>query len=312
MARRSGLGRGLGALIPPGVGPAPAQSEQTIDLTTALSADSPFRELPVTSITANTYQPRKRIDEDELRPLADSIRELGVLQPILVRKSGDGTYELIAGERRWRASQLAGLDRVPAIVRDVENVESLEQALVENLHRKDLNPLDEAAALRQLIDDFSMTHDDVGRRVGKSRAAVTNLLRLLQLPPRVQRLLLEEKLTAGHARALLGTEDAAFQVQLAERAARDSLSVRAVEEAIRLRNEVQTPRLRTSPTAKTPQAGVLELQNRLVDSLDTRVTISVGAKRGKIVIDFADVEDLDRIAQVIAHGALSEAEESSS
>jgi len=255
--------------------------------------------VPIGTISVNTFQPRGYIDDDELQPLADSIKELGVLQPLLVRPAGD-EYELIAGERRWRASQKAGLKTVPVIVREAENVHSLEQALVENLHRKDLNPLDEAAAYRQLIDDFEMTHDDVGKRVGKSRTAITNLLRLLQLPPKVQALLVAGKLAEGHARALLGTDDPAFQLQLAERASREGLSVRAVEDAVRLRNELAKPQTkRRSTQAKSVSTPVLEWQERLTDILDTRVTVSVAGRRGKIVIDFADIEDLDRVAQII-------------
>lgn len=300
MARRSGLGRGLGALIP-GSDESASTSGSSTDAVIDLR-DTPFREVPIDDIVANTYQPRRHIDDDELGPLADSIAELGVLQPILVRPSGN-TYELIAGERRWRASRKAGLKKIPVLVRQADDLHSLEEALVENLHRRDLNPLDEAAAYRQLIDDFSMTHDEVGKRVGKSRASITNLLRLLGLTPKVQRLLSDGKLAEGHARALLGTDDIAFQTQLAERAVREGMSVRAVEDTVRLRNELAKPtaKKRKGASMRT-SAPALEWQERLTNSLDTRVTISVGGRRGKIVIDFADVDDLDRLAQMISAG----------
>ena len=287
---RSGLGRGLGALIPTAEG---GNGPKVVDV-----RDSPFREVSIESVSVNPLQPRKLIKETELAPLADSIRELGVLQPLLVRGGAGGDYELIAGERRWRAAKLAGLETVPVIVREADNVHSLEQALVENLHRQDLNALDEAAAYRQLIDDFSMTHDEVGTRVGKSRAAITNLLRLLQLAPKVQALLASGELSEGHARALLGTDDASFQLQLAGRVAREGLSVRAVEDSVRLRNELTRPssKRRKVPVVDSP---ALDWQERLRDRLDTRVTISVGGRRGRIVIEFADADDLERVASVI-------------
>ena len=293
MARRSGLGKGLGALIP---GADEGTTDAVVDL-----RDSPFRVVPTDSIRVNAFQPRKHLEEDELSPLADSIRELGVLQPIIVRPLGGDAYELIAGERRWRASQLAGQATIPVLVREAQDVNSLEQALVENLHRKDLNPLDEAAAYRQLIDDFSLKHEDVGKRVGKSRTAITNLLRLLQLPPKVQKLLIEEKLTEGHARALLGTDDEAFQVQLAERVVREGLTVRAVEESVRLRNELARPSAKTArrPSSAKSAPAALEWQERLTEHLDTRVMVSAGAKKGKIVIEFADLDDLDRLSALI-------------
>jgi len=280
----------LGALIPTAEG---GNGPKVVDV-----RDSPFREVSIESVSVNPLQPRKLIKETELAPLADSIRELGVLQPLLVRGGAGGDYELIAGERRWRAAKLAGLETVPVIVREADNVHSLEQALVENLHRQDLNALDEAAAYRQLIDDFSMTHDEVGTRVGKSRAAITNLLRLLQLAPKVQALLASGELSEGHARALLGTDDASFQLQLAGRVAREGLSVRAVEDSVRLRNELTRPssKRRKVPVVDSP---ALDWQERLRDRLDTRVTISVGGRRGRIVIEFADADDLERVASVI-------------
>ncbi len=287
MARRSGLGKGLGALIPAG--------EPVAD------GSATFKTVPIKSIVPNTFQPRRHLDEKDLASLAASIKEVGVLQPLLVRPQAGGEgYELIAGERRWRASKQAGLDQVPVIVRTSQDNASLEEALVENLHRRDLNAIDEAAAYQQLIDDFSMTHESVGKRVGKSRTAVSNLLRLLSLQPKVQRLLIEGHITEGHARALLGTTDKAFQGQLAERAARDQWSVRAVEEAVKDRHGAVvdvTERTKSAPTKQ--DAPALEWQERLVDYLDTKVTVSGGAKKGRVTIDFAGPEDLERIADLI-------------
>lgn len=288
MARPSGLGRGLSSLIPDAPGLSPVDGAQLL-------------ELPVTVIRPNTYQPRSEFDDVSLNELAESIRSLGVLQPLLVRPLGDGSYELIAGERRWRAAQRAGLSAVPAVVRSVEDVSALTQALVENLQRSDLSPLEEAAAFKQLIDDFQLTHDDVAERVGRSRASVTNCIRLLQLPPTIQRLLMQRLLSAGHARALLGTTDASFQDQLARRAVSEQLSVRAVEEAIRIRTEgasqAKSSRGTATPRAVKP-AGLLELERVIADYLDTRVSIELGSgttTMGRIQIDVADVEDLERV-----------------
>ena len=251
-------------------------------------------------ISSNRHQPRKGFDEEALASLTASVRELGVLQPILVRPMADDKYELIAGERRWRAAKRAGLPSVPAIVREVDDTTSLEHALVENLHRQDLNPLEEAAAYQQLIEDFHLTHDQVATRVGKSRAAVSNTLRLFQLPPAIQKLVAESQLSAGHARALLGTPDRAYQEQLARRAVAENLSVRDVEEAVRARSELAEA---TAPTGATPEPsarklrapGLLELEELFSQYLDTRVQVTLGPRRGKVVIDFADLEDLERI-----------------
>lgn len=219
MARRSGLGKGLGSLIP--------TTERLQD------SDATLRELPISEIVANTYQPRSHFDEEALVSLSASIRSVGVLQPILVRELGEGSYELIAGERRWRAAKRAGLQTIPAIVRTAEDEGSLEQALVENLHREDLGALEEAAAYQQLIEEFKLTQDQVATRVGKSRSAVANTLRLLQLPTSIQRLLGEGQLSAGHARALLGTPDRAFQEKLAKAIVSEKLTVREVEDRVR-------------------------------------------------------------------------------
>ena len=294
MERRSGLGRGLGALIP------------TSDL--GESAGSELRELPISSIRPNSYQPRTHFDEEALASLTASIAELGVLQPVLVRPAAspdaDGQFELIAGERRWRAAKRAGLQTVPALVREVTDTTSLEQALVENLHREDLNPLEEAAAYQQLIEDFGLTHDELATRVGKSRAAVSNTLRLFQLPPSIQRLVAENRLSAGHARALLGTPDRAFQEALAKRAIAEGLSVRAVEDAVRERNELGGGQAQPGgdATRRLRPPGLLELEELLSTHLDTRVKVSMGAKKGKVVVEFATLEDLERIYRVMTVG----------
>jgi ParB family chromosome partitioning protein len=300
VARRSGLGKGLGALIPSEV----ATADQ----------DATLRELAVSQIAPNPHQPRGNFDEEALASLTASVSELGVLQPVLVRPVGDDRYELIAGERRWRAAKRAGLQAIPAVIRRIEDSASLEQAVVENLHRQDLNPLEEAAAYQQLISDFKLSHEDVARRVGKSRSAVTNTLRLFQLPASVQRLVADAQLSAGHARALLGTPDRSFQEALARRAAAEQLSVREVEEAVRARGgggaemdsdgDAADPSANSSSTASLKPAGagrrlrppgLLELEELLSDRLDTRVKVSMGSKRGKVTIDFASLEDLERI-----------------
>ncbi|MBS1848707.1 MAG: ParB/RepB/Spo0J family partition protein [Actinobacteria bacterium] len=285
MARRSGLGKGLGAVIP---------SESVAPSTETVAG---LLEVPITALVANRFQPRTHFDEEALTGLTASIRELGVLQPVLVRATDHGTYELIAGERRWRAAKRAGLTMIPVVVRDVADANSLEQALVENLHREDLNPLEEAAAYQQLLDDFSLTHDEIARRVGKSRAAVSNTLRLFQLPPTVQRLVHDGQLSAGHARALLGSPDRTFQEALARKAISGGMSVRQVEEAVRRRG---APEDAPKPPATPVRApGLLELEELLSERLDTRVNVSMGTKHGRIVIDFASLEDLERIYRVM-------------
>jgi ParB family chromosome partitioning protein len=290
VARRSGLGKGLDALIPREVEPS--------------DAGSALRELPLTSIASSSLQPRRQFDEEALGSLAASIRELGVLQPVLVRPAQGGGFELVAGERRWRAAKRAGLQTIPALVRDVGDDTSLEQALVENLHREDLNPLEEAAAYQQLLEDFHLTHEELAARVGKSRAAITNTLRLLQLPPGIQRLVADGQLAEGHARALLGTPDRTFQEALAKRAVAEGLSVRAVEEAVRSRNQLGN---RLASAGDTPQPvrrlrppGLLELEELLSNHLDTRVKVEMGAKKGRVVIDFSTLEDLERLYRVMA------------
>ena len=290
MERRSGLGKGLGALIPQ-------------DVTAGADSRPGVREVPINQIEPNPYQPRNHFDEESLAGLTASIRELGVLQPILVREIAPDRYALIAGERRWRASKRAGLQFIPIIVREVSDELTLQHALVENLHRDDLNPLEEAAAYQQLIEDFNMTQEAVAHRVGKSRSAVTNLLRLFQLPPQVQRLVADGQVSAGHAKVLLGTPDRAFQEALARRIVADGLTVRETEEAVRQRNGAGSgepvPEGGT-PGSKLRAPGLLELEGLLADQLDTRVKINMGPKRGRVVIEFADLEDLERIYKVMA------------
>jgi ParB family chromosome partitioning protein len=273
-------------------------------------------ELPIDAIEPNPNQPRLHFDEDTLADLAASIREIGVLQPVLVRQVGVGRYQLIAGERRWRAARRAELRTIPAIVRDVDELASVEQALVENLHRADLTPLEEASAFQQLIEDFSLTHEQVATRVGKSRAAVTNTLRLLQLPPTIQHLLADGRLSAGHARALLGSSDRAYQEQLARRAAHEGWSVRAVEEAVRARQQAPVPpeSSTASPSrgsgsgrgSRLRPPGVLELEELLSDLLATRVAVHMAGGKGKVVVEFADLEDLERIYRRMTEPARQE------
>ncbi|MDP2291860.1 MAG: ParB/RepB/Spo0J family partition protein [Actinomycetota bacterium] len=298
MARLSGLGKGLGALIP-------------ADATSVVTGDAPrLEEIAVGSIVPNPHQPRVHFDEASLAELAASVREIGVLQPVLVRPaSEDGTYELIAGERRWRAARRAGMAVIPAIVRATDDLGSVERALVENLHRQDLTPLEEASAYQQLIEDFSLTHEQVASRVGKSRSAISNTLRLLSLPAAIQALLADGRLSAGHAKALLGTPDRAFQEQLARRAATESWSVRMLEDAVRDRGgaaaaadddpppsagKVGDGAGLTGATRLRPP-GLLELEELLADYLSTRVNVTMGTNKGKVVIEFADLEDLERI-----------------
>jgi ParB family transcriptional regulator, chromosome partitioning protein len=301
VARRSGLGRGLGALIP-------------TDITG--EAGSALREVPVESIAPNPHQPRRYFDEEALATLTASVAELGVLQPILVRDLGDDRFEIIAGERRWRAAKRAGLPSIPVVVRAVDEVLSLEQALVENLHRADLNALEEAAAYQQLMEDFELTQEQVAQKVGRSRSGVANTLRLFQLPPSIQRLVAENQLAAGHAKALLGTPDRVFQERLAKEIVTRGLSVREAEEAVRAHNEQpeepesagDSPAPAASGTKRLRAPGLLELEELLADHLDTRVKISMAAAngKGKVVVDFGGLEDLERIYRAMTEGKQSD------
>jgi len=288
VARQGGLGKGLGALIPQG-----AAEHRT-------PSGTGYREIPIASIQPNQYQPRDVFDEEALGALADSIREVGLLQPVLVRPAGDG-FELIAGERRWRAARRVGLQVIPALVRETDDNTALEQALVENLQRDDLNPLEEASAYQQLIEDFHLTHEQVAARMGKSRAAVSNTLRLLQLPPSIQKAVRERQIGMGHARAILGTPDRAFQEALARRIVKEDLSVRQVEEAVRVRNDAEAGGPGADVvTGRMRPAGLAELEEMLGDHLETRVKIRLGAGgKGTMVVDFSGLDDLERIYRVV-------------
>jgi ParB family chromosome partitioning protein len=310
VARRSGLGKGLSALIP---------NEVVGDRSSAL------REVPIGSIKPNPRQPRVNFDEDTMSSLAASIKELGILQPVLVRQIGGAAaddFELIAGERRWRAARRAGLQSIPVLVLTSDETKSLEQALVENLHRQDLNVLEEAAAYQQLIEEFGYTHDQVAKRVGKSRTAVTNILRLLQLPAGVQRLLSEGQISPGHARALLGTPDRGFQETLAKAVVAEGLTVRAIEDLVREHNGggdgeasadagFETPEPNggrppiTAAPRRLPPPGILELEDLLSSHLNTTVKVDLTSKRGKVVVEFATLEDLERIYKLMVGRAES-------
>lgn len=309
MARKPGLGKGLGALIPD------SEISAEVETTGTVKDGGPLRRVPVDSIRPNPFQPRKSFSDDSLQTLAASVKELGVLQPLIVRPiEGDPDhYELIAGERRWRAAALAQLDLVPVLLQhDVNDRLSLEQAVVENLHRVDLHPLEEAAAYQQLVDEFDLTHDRVAQRVGKSRAYVTNTLRLLQLGETAQSALATSQITAGHARALLAVSEPTAQATLVARVIKNELSVRATEEVVKLFLEPKTestpetapksgaavaPRLRP-----VPDASVAELENLLETYLDTRVHVDLKGRNGRIIIDFADLDDLERLYIAISKG----------
>jgi ParB family chromosome partitioning protein len=258
-----------------------------------------FAEIPVGAIRPNPRQPRQVFDEEALAELVHSIKEIGVLQPIVVRpaaaEDGEPRYELIMGERRWRATQEAGLATVPAIIRETQDDELLRDALLENLHRSQLNPLEEAAAYQQLLDDFGCTHEDLATKIGRSRPQISNTLRLLKLPPLVQRRLAAGVLSAGHARALLGLDDSASMEALAQRIVSEGLSVRAIEEIVALGDGPTVKPVKKRPRAGTHHSELDDLASRLGDRLETRVTVALGRNRGRLSIDFASVEDLNRI-----------------
>lgn len=277
-ARKSGLGRGLDALIPverPEVG---------------------FAEVPIDHVDPNPQQPRTRLDEGDLGELAASIREVGILQPIIVRAGEEaGRYVLVAGERRLRAADLAGLTQIPAVIRPEAGPESdITEALIENVQREDLSPLEEAAGYQNLLENFGLTHERIAERVGKSRSAVTNTLRLLQLPARIQGMLENGDLSASHARALLGLEDSAYAVHIAERAVTEGWSVRRMEEAVRTRqsDDVQPRKPRS---VRLRPAAIIELEARLAEHLEARVSIDYRGKGGRVVVRYQSLEDLERI-----------------
>lgn len=259
-----------------------------------------FAEIPVGAVRPNARQPRTVFDEEHLAELVHSIREVGVLQPIVVRQLSADEFELVMGERRWRAAQEAGLERIPAIVRDTQDDAMLRDALLENLHRAQLNPLEEAAAYQQLLDDFGCTHDELAQRIGRSRPQISNTIRLMKLPPLVQRRVAASVLSAGHARALLGLEDPAAMERLAQRIVAEGLSVRAVEEIVALGDEVQPKKTVNRPRPGGHQPELDAVASRLGDRLDTKVTIALGRSKGKLSVEFASVEDLNRILSVLA------------
>ncbi|MDP9405053.1 MAG: ParB/RepB/Spo0J family partition protein [Actinomycetota bacterium] len=290
MNRPGGLGRGLGALIP-----------------TAQPGRSGLVSLPLTAIRPNPRQPRGVFDGAALEELAHSLREVGVLQPIVVRPVGDERFEIVAGERRFRAARLAGLAEIPAVVRHTEDADLLTEALVENVHRADLNPLEEAAAYQQLRDDFGITHEELASKLGKSRSAVSNTLRLLTLPAELQQHVASGALSAGHARALLALPDAATQRRAAQRVVGEGLSVRATETLVRRMSEPTDEATSMSDLAAAAKARAAspyaDVERRLSDALATRVRISGSPRRGRVVIDYAGAQDLERLLDVVARGA---------
>ncbi|MFC6287025.1 ParB/RepB/Spo0J family partition protein [Nocardioides sp. GCM10027113] len=321
--QRRGLGRGLGSLIPtaPPAGEEPAEATVPAAAVAApvdgASLSAPveataqgaegaapvpvdgawFAELPVGQIRPNAAQPRQVFDEEAMAELVHSIKEIGLLQPVVVRRTGQDSYELVMGERRWRATQEAGLDTIPAIVRDTGDDAMLRDALLENLHRSQLNPLEEAAAYSQLLEDFGCTHEELASRIGRSRPQISNTLRLLRLSPAVQRRVAAGVLSAGHARALLAVEDPDLQDRLAQRVVAEGISVRGLEEIVALGDTGRAPerQVRRRPTAP----GLVDLADRLSDRLETRVKVDLGKSKGKITVEFASMEDLQRIVDVM-------------
>lgn len=315
--QRRGLGRGLGSLIPTAPEPAGSTSNggseagdaETLDRTPSAptKAGGPelapvdgayFAELPVEQISPNARQPRQVFDEDAMAELVFSIGEIGLLQPVVVRRTGDASYELIMGERRWRATQQAGLGVIPAIVRETEDTDMLRDALLENLHRSQLNALEEAAAYAQLLEDFSCTHEELAQRIGRSRPQISNTLRLLKLTPAVQRRVAAGVLSAGHARSLLGVPGGEAQDRLAQRVVAEGISVRALEEIVALGDADSAPETRRR-APKTTDPGLSEVAERLSERLETRVKVDLGRSKGRITVEFASLDDLQRIMAVI-------------
>ena len=290
VAKQSGLGRGLGDLF--------ARTDDGEEI--PLRDGSTFADLPVASIVPNPQQPRMVFDDDELQELADSIAEFGVLQPIVVRRAGRDGYELIMGERRLRASKLAGKETIPAIVRGTDDTALLRDALLENLHRADLNPIEEAQAYSQLLADFACSKEELSSRIHRSRPQISNTMRLLNLPPRVQSKLAAGVISAGHARALLGLSEAEAQEALAERIIAEGLSVRSTEEIVALTREGSSAvRSTTTRITRLPSEREQLLGGKLSDQFDTRVKVAIGRNKGKITIEFASGEDLDRIMAIL-------------
>ncbi|MEU4398649.1 ParB/RepB/Spo0J family partition protein [Micromonospora orduensis] len=332
---RGGLGRGLGALIPTGpvngVGTATAEPEnEPLDDEGALASTpatvsaparpetelplSPvpgarFAEIPVDAIVPNPKQPRQVFDEDALEELKTSIQEVGFLQPIVVRQLDDEKYELVMGERRWRAAQAVGRENIPAIVRDTRDDAMLRDALLENIHRANLNPLEEAAAYQQLLEEFGATHEELARRIGRSRPQISNTIRLLNLPAQVQRRVAAGVLSAGHARALLSLDDSAAQEHLAMRIVAEGLSVRATEEIVALTLNDGPAKSAAKRRPKPHAPALSDLADRLSDRFDTRVKVDIGRSKGKITIEFATVDDLERIVGIIGVQQQEESED---
>jgi ParB family chromosome partitioning protein len=289
-SRKGGLGRGLDALIPTSVIPTEIKTQSGV-----LTANRD--EIDVNNISANPKQPRTVFDEDQLTELALSIKEVGLLQPPVVRSIGNGKYQLIMGERRFRAAKLAGLKSIPVIIRQTSDDQLLREALIENIHRSQLNPLEEGAAYQQLLNDFSYTHDELAAKLSKSRPAITNTMRLLNLPPSVQRKVAAGVISAGHARALLSLTDEKEIENLANRIVAEGLTVRAVEEIVATGGaKVKGGSVRSG---KILAPKLKEISEQLSDHLDTRVNVELGKQKGKIVIEFATIEDLERISKVI-------------
>lgn len=318
--RRGGLGRGLAALIPTGPvdsaadagrgdarRPAPAPGDKgwfaangAVQPVGGEVAGAVYREVPIDAVKRNPKQPRQVFDQDALAELEHSIREFGLMQPIVVRQLGPGEYELVMGERRLRASQQAGLETIPAIVRSTADEAMLRDALLENIHRVQLNPLEEAAAYQQLLDEFGVTHEELASRIGRSRPVITNTIRLLRLPLPVQRRVAAGVLSAGHARALLSLEDADRQEELAARIVAEGLSVRATEEAVTLAKGEAKPKAKKAARKPATMPGVEALAERLSDAFDTKVKVDVGRRKGRIVVEFGSVEDLERIVALMS------------
>jgi ParB family chromosome partitioning protein len=292
--RKGGLGRGLDALIP--------QSVTPTEITTKTGLQVADRsEVAVENISANPKQPRTVFDTDQLNELAQSIKEVGLLQPPVVRQIDSNKYQLIMGERRFRAAKIAGLKTIPVIVRQTTDDQLLREALIENIHRSQLNPLEEGAAFSQLLQDFNYTHDELAARLGKSRPAISNTLRLLNLPPTVQRKVAAGVISAGHARALLGIADPTELEKLANRIVAEGLTVRQTEEiasGLTSKNS-QKPSAAGTKNSQTNKAQLKEIADQLGNRLDTRVSVELGKSKGKITIEFADLEDLNRIKRII-------------
>lgn len=287
--RATGLGRGLNALIPAATG-----------------GSSGLLTLHLSAVQPNPRQPRGHFDDTALEELAHSLREVGMLQPIVVRPAGEGRYEIVAGERRYRAARLAGLEEVPAVVRTTQDGDLLTEALVENIHRADLNPLEEAAAFQQLLDDFGVTHEQLAAKLGKSRPAVSNALRLLTLPASVQESIASGRLSAGHARTLLALPDAQAQQRVARRILADGLSVRATEDLVRRLTGAAAEGALDDLAASAKRRSsspYSHVQRALSDALATSVEIKGSARRGRVVIDYAGAEDLQRLLDILARGA---------